>query len=150
MNRTIPSDQRELNDLLELAERIQASYETAARVEVFLRLFEAVLLVGAVLSFVTILGNGDELRPSAGIGIMVACILYIVVVDSLLVQRYRRRTLRDRLALGQVVDLLRELERVSYIDEDWTALQRAEFRIRLSRFEIEEPPPPLSRLFRSR
>jgi len=150
MRRQIPSDQRELNDLLELAERIQTSYENATRVEVLLRLLEAVLLVGAIAGIVTAIDAGEALHLSLGTAITVACVLYLVAIDALLVKRYRRRSLRDHRALNEVVDLLREFQSVSFVDEEWTALQRAEFKIRLSRFEIEEPAPSFSRLIRSR
>jgi Flp pilus assembly protein TadB len=143
VERPIPSEQRELNDLLELAERIQASYEGASRMETLLRLLEAVLVVVAAGALVFAVDSSELL--GVGTGVALASIAYVLALDTLFVQRYRRRTRRDRHALLEVLDLLRELEGVSLVDT-WTPLQRAEFKIRLSRFEIEEPEPPLSRL----
>lgn len=147
-SKLINSSPSELNDLLELAERIQASYENASRREILLRLIEAVLLIGGVALLITGIDSGRSLSLSIGIG--VGLLAYLVAIDALLLQRARRHTQRDRYALAQVLDLLRDLEEIAAIDEDWTPLQRAEYRIRLSRFEIEDSQPLLSGLLRLR
>jgi hypothetical protein len=132
------SDVKELTDLLELAERIQASYETAARRESTLRLLQLIAASLGLASLLLIPSVRNEIIPL--IGVVAGVLLGLsAALQITVVQRVRRARRRDRYALIQILDLLRELEHVTAIDDHWTPLQRAEFRIRLSRFEIEEP-----------
>lgn len=60
---------------------------------------------------------------------------YAFAFEAVVARRYRSRMERERRALYEVVGLVREVEQAQSIDEDWSPLQRAEFRIRLSRFD---------------
>lgn len=134
------SDLAELGDLLELAERVQASYESSSRRVSLWRLAEAILLLASIAMF--IYGGADTTAAPAVwvVGGFVLAI-YAIAVDRLLVRRIRRRSQSDQQALWEVLSLLHELEGVAAAEDSWTALQRAEFRIRLSRFDLEEPQP---------
>jgi Flp pilus assembly protein TadB len=134
------SDSRELSDLLGLAESIQASYESSRRRESLWELVEAVLVLAGVTAFISAVVSDDQEGLWIGVAAGVAAAIYAIAADAVVVQRIRRRSKRDRRALREVLDLLSELEGVASIEESWPPLQRAEFRIRLSRFEFEDPP----------
>lgn len=140
------SEMRELTDLLDVAERIQASYESATRREGLWRLLEGMAFAAAsALLLFGILSSGPTLPIAVG---TVGIVVYVFFADAVVVQRIRRRSKRDRRALREVLDLVREVGGFAAVDEDWTPLQRAEFKIRLSRFEIEEPRSLLSELLK--
>jgi hypothetical protein len=61
-----------------------------------------------------------------------------IIVFTLLIVIYNKKFLPDKLALKEVLQLLREIHNAVAEDERWSMLQRAEFRIRLSRFNLEE------------
>jgi hypothetical protein len=137
------SDAQELADLLDLAERIQASYEASSRRKGVFRLLQLTVAVGCVGSLL----YGLVAAQATAVWAISSAVLagYTIGIDVMFVRRTRRQGLRDRYAMKQVLDLVRELEGVTALDENWTPLQRAEFRIRLSRFEIEEAEHSLGR-----
>jgi len=141
------SDAQELGDLLELAEKVQASYESSARRESLWRLIEAVLLISGTLA--AVFGAIAATVPVLWLVGGSTLLIYAFVVDHGLIRRIRRRSASDRNALREVLSLLHELEGIAAAEDNWTPLQRAEFRIRLSRFEIEEAPTGLDSLRRS-
>jgi hypothetical protein len=143
-----PSDLSELGDLLDLAERVQSSYESSARRESIWRLLEAVLVVVAAVALVLGAAGAEALAASLAVGI--SAIVYAVAIDIVLIQRIRRRSRSDRNALREVLALLHELEGVAAVEDQWSPLQRAEFRIRLSRFQIEEPLSVFQSVFQAR
>lgn len=131
------SDSQELGDLLALAEKVQTSYELSARRETLWRLVVAVLVTSGVLS--AVVGFGTSAPTGVWVGAGASLLLYGLAINVLLIQRFHRRSRSDRVALREVLTLLHELEGVKAAESEWTPLQRAEFRIRLSRFELEEP-----------
>lgn len=54
-----------------------------------------------------------------------------------LLRSARKRLAVSRRSLREVLSLLRESEPTLAIEERWTSLQKAEFRIRLARFDID-------------
>lgn len=141
------SDSQELVDLLELAESVQASYESSVRRQSVWWLAEVVLAAGAVLFLVYGLTWAES--PAVWIGAAAAFVAYSCAIDVALLRGIRHRSRSDRNALHEVLKLLREVEGVASAEDDWTPLQRAEFRIRLSRFAIEEPGSITTSLRRS-
>jgi len=137
----------ELGDLLELAERVEASYESSLRRETLWRLVEAILFLGALSAVFYAVFSATI--PAAWVTIAVLLVAYGLAIDRVLVRRIRHRSRSDRNALREVLLLLHELEGIAATEEGWTPLQRAEFRIRLSRFDLEESSPRAWGLFPS-
>jgi hypothetical protein len=131
------SDSQELGDLLALAEKVQASYESSARRETLWRLIVTVLVTAGVVA--AVVGLGTTAPTGAWVGAGAFLVFYGAAINLLMIQRFRRRSRSDRIALREVLTLLHEIESVKAAESEWTPLQRAEFRIRLSRFELEEP-----------
>jgi len=65
-------------------------------------------------------------------------IFYPVYIISKKVRHLHKKTFSDRFALKEVLQLLRETSSLIAEQENWSVLSRAEFRIRLSRFNLEE------------
>ena len=63
--------------------------------------------------------------------------LVLVLYLEMVIRRRRKRSMPDRLALREVLQLLRESERVISMIDHWSTLQKAEYRIRISRFGVE-------------
>jgi hypothetical protein len=64
--------------------------------------------------------------------------LTILLTYNFIIQDLAKQHLADKSALSEVLQLLREISNVIAEQEDWSVLSRAEFRIRLSRFNLEE------------
>ena len=54
------------------------------------------------------------------------------------IPRYKQKILPEKTSLSEVIQLLREIHVNIAEKEDWSILKRAEFRIRLSRFDLSE------------
>lgn len=133
----------DLNRLLELAEVLQMSLEHSGRRVVIVRLFEGMTVLvafglGAVVGF----GSWGSINSGARIGL---ALIPIVIGTAVAVQFHLmvspaalRRKNADRRALVDVLKLLRETIGVISSNEQWSPLERAEFQIRLARFDIEE------------
>jgi len=65
-------------------------------------------------------------------------VLAIFAPQYILINDARKKYLGDKSALSEVLQLLRETSNVIAEQEKWSVLSRAEFRIRLSRFNLEE------------
>jgi hypothetical protein len=59
---------------------------------------------------------------------------------SFLKKNYKQIIMSDKAALSSGLQILRETFELTADSENWSALSRAEFRIRLSRFSLEEEP----------
>jgi len=57
---------------------------------------------------------------------------------SYTIKHLYRKAIPDRAALKEVLQLLRETSNIIAEQEKWSVLSRAEFRIRLSRFNLDE------------
>jgi hypothetical protein len=127
----------ELRRLLDLAETLQDEYESGVRRLVVWRLYQALSVVLSLVAAGVLLAlNGHDKVLLASTAVVVG-LIYVGMIEVLLRTRgIARHIARDRRALRQVVDLIREVEQASAVAERWPPLQRAEFRIRLSRFDI--------------
>jgi hypothetical protein len=85
-----------------------------------------------------------EIQRGRGIEFNSFIMLFVVFSTLILLflEFYIRKTkplnLPDKLALKEVLQLLREVHGTIAEREDWSILKRAEFRIRLSRFDLSE------------
>jgi formate hydrogenlyase subunit 3/multisubunit Na+/H+ antiporter MnhD subunit len=139
------SKRKDLEGLLKLAEELQEKYEYASRRISWGRLGQVgstVLVFFASTWFVYKSSltqgslNGNFLFIVSIIVFSIAIVGNILLYEFSIIQPAKRRIKRDVRALAEVVELLRETESVITKAEDWSALERAEFRIRLSRFGI--------------
>jgi hypothetical protein len=69
--------------------------------------------------------------------LLVACVMLGITYVQLISLKASRRVRRDRRALAEIVELLRETSGVIARRDAWSKLDEAEFRIRLSRFDVE-------------
>ena len=129
----------EIEKLLSLAEELKDRYDNLIQRIIFHRTIQsimAVLGVAALLSLYLLKNTLD--KPFATV------VFYFLIIFSIsefvltlyfesLIRRLKRQTYPDLKAISEIVALLREIEGT----EDWSALERAQFRIRLSRFDID-------------
>lgn len=128
----------EMETLLDLAEELHEKSERAASRIARFRLME--LLLGT-LSIAAFAGFLDPILGSDRIFLTVRItaaitFCYIGLVEVVMTRRLVGRRRRDLRALYEIVDILREVERAMADRGRWSHLQRAKFRIRLSRFDI--------------
>ncbi|MEU7800586.1 hypothetical protein AB0B10_15065 [Micromonospora arborensis] len=129
----------EANDLLGLAENIQERYEMLTRRWILLRTqiaFMTIVVAAAIIGVYMFSDVRDTIRQY----ILAVGILYLVLIlvyAFMVYERQRRPIAREARALAQVVAILHEIEASASELQQWTALERAQFRIRLARFEIE-------------
>jgi len=128
-----PEVTSELRRLLDLADEIQTKYDLATRrkSELFAREVVAVI-IGVVSAGVVATTLSLGLVMGAGI---LAGVLGILVLEETLRSRLQRQADQEERALGEVISIVREVEMAMAYEEDWSPLERAEFRIRLSRFD---------------
>ncbi len=104
------------------------------------------LFVGLVVSFaiwIFLLGFLLSIWSSLSSAKAVAISLSFLLIGSLAIGseyvvygRVQRAFVRLRRSLLEVLTLLRESEPTLAVQEHWSAMQRAEFRIRLSQFDV--------------
>lgn len=135
-----PSTPEDLEKLLAFAEKLQANYEesrergTRFRLTAFM--FATMLLAGSILYIVTSdVSNFRSLAESIGFaGVLLASVMFVFGI--VLAEPYLARSRREQRALNEVIQLIRETESAIATKGQSSALQRAQFRIRLSRFDI--------------
>ena len=123
----------ELRRLLDLAEGIQAKYESATRRrnEIFAQEV-IVAVIGAIGA--GIVGNTLNWGRPLALGLLVGAAGFVAFME-ITRGRLSRQAVHEERALEEVVSIVREVETAMARDEDWSPLERAEFRIRLSRFD---------------
>ncbi|HEY6332688.1 MAG TPA: hypothetical protein VI756_25415 [Blastocatellia bacterium] len=160
------NDGADLEKLLDLADRFRESVERMSgyveryTMYEYMAGFAAAFFLGAL--GLAVLGRGElgsPRSPSLAFLAFTSGMLFSLlnmVAFQASIRRWRRRMKPDLFALNELVVLIRETEASVASSERWSPLKRAEFRIRLSRFEIgvEQPdrasfgkqimPPPHS------
>jgi hypothetical protein len=149
------STKEDLESLLKLAEDLKDKCDFAeSEIEQIKNRF----LITTGLIFLTISSIGvlatlyarsiypyvEEQQSSTVIGVIVTISLSLIIVlaasslYSRKIKTLRKKITLDKLALKEVLQLLRETSNVTADNENWSILSRAEFRIRLSRFNLED------------
>jgi hypothetical protein len=123
--------------LLDLAEELKDKCENTKRRADLFRLFEVIViaLIGLLVLFKFLNSSPISFESSTARLIFATTLIYSIVVALVFevkIRQIRLKLLPDRKALAEVVSLLREVESV----ESKSPLERAYFRIRLSRFDI--------------
>ncbi len=130
----------ELGKLIELAERLLAQYEATERRLLLARIGQATIVAsGLGLSILSFFGFGAtdvQTRTLLALAAGLLTITYAVMIELVLVTRARRRLHRDGRALQQVLAVVQDAVITAAID--WSPLERAEFAVRLSRFEVAQ------------
>jgi len=137
------SDRRESDRLLELAEH---QLERVARVR--RRLFVLwVLVVHAVPTILIVTWRAVTARVLES-SVLYSALTTIVAVLMILVAYLLRETLDSRRVeesvLNEALSLVQESEKYFADKEQWTLLERAEFRLRLRRLPVGVAPPAAS------
>ncbi len=132
------SHKEDLENLLKLAESLKDSCDkmkASIKKQKFLTvIFSLAFVLLTVINFL-VEGNIDYIIIFAGGFVLISSI----VLDQLVLVAYpKQRYNADKLALSEVLQLLRETSDIIAEQEYWSVLSRAEFRIRLSRFNLEE------------
>jgi len=142
---TVPHDpneerdpREELDRLLKLAEELLEKSEMYDRRIERSRFMEAGLILTAIGLGIYLAFNpprdGTTLMITAvGVGVP---LLYALAIELILTRQLKRRSRPERAALSEVVSILRETEGAVAARYKWSPFQRAELRIRLSRFGI--------------
>jgi hypothetical protein len=95
----------------------------------------AIFAIGAIA--VTVLhkyGYASQFAVAGG------ALLYVAIIELYTrpnLRKLQRLQRRDRRALSDLLSLLREVEPSLMKDEEWSPLDRAQFKIRLARFDID-------------
>jgi hypothetical protein len=131
---------RDLREILALAEELQSKLDIYSVRLLLNRVIQASLiivfsLIGGGLSQTLWVKNSPDMAHFIYVLLGVICSIYVIAFEFS-IRRYRRTVQRDRRALDSLVSLLRETEESIAKRNQWSSLQKAEFKIRLSRFEI--------------
>lgn len=139
---TGPIKTEDLEKLLDIAESLQEKCDLVARRIDILRIIQFSLILLATTIFLSRFirvphSEYDIYNSSTYISFFFLGIIYsffMVICAQQMIRRIERRVLADQRALSEIVQLLRETESIVAEEERWSTLQRAQFRIRLSRF----------------
>jgi len=75
---------------------------------------------------------------SIGVGGILGTFLGLIATTTLEIKSTNKKIKPEKLSLIEVLQILRETSDIIAKRENWSALKRAEFRIRLSRFNLQE------------
>ncbi len=128
----------DLEKLLKLAEDLDAKSQQEERQLLLHLSIAAACIPGLLVLSLWLVGMESLDRPlkyALVTGAGVYCSIFIPLASQLVWRAYKNLA-RDRRALTEIVDMLREVEYTIAHREQLSALERAAFRIRLSRFDI--------------
>lgn len=136
------SGEEDLESLLKLAENLKEKIENPQNLIKIIRLTQILYLIFPFL-FINFYGFINDDFSSNPNSINIRTLAFILSILIILLGGFYTRTLRhrvlpDKLALKEVLQLLREVHGTIAERADWSILKRAEFRIRLSRFDLSE------------
>ena len=137
------SSEEDLESLLKLAEELKEKInnpESRMRKLRFYQIWITFLVILFVITtrFDTYSSTPNSYYYSSSFLFFVIVTFAGILVYEFLIQKTRQQILSDKLALKEVLQLLREVHGTIAEREDWSILKRAEFRIRLSRFDLSE------------
>lgn len=132
----------EIASLLDLAEGLRADQARSRGRQLagLLGVQAAAALAGFALiggaCAVAVFGRPASWVAVAGVAVVLAACCFGGAHAWRFAQARARDRTTDRLAMSEAIELLREIEPVLATQYDWSALERLELRIRLSRFGI--------------
>ncbi len=135
------SSEEDLESLLKLAEGLKEKIDKNFRGNLigtlrWLQLFALFALAASLISQ----GFSEISLSSIPLGRQFLIFIYFfaLFIAEVEIRRIKRELAPDKFALKEVLQLLREVHGTIAEREDWSILKRAEFRIRLSRFDLSE------------
>jgi len=132
----------EVEKILSLAEELQDNCERYSyRISMFRIVeFTTILLGITILLFFFKVNEFDIVNFYGLLSVLVSIFIilasFIYTIEYIIVRNYIKSRRRDSRALYEIVEMLRELGEVQGKNEGWSELDRAQYRIRLSRFGI--------------
>ena len=133
------SHKKDLEKLLSLAEDLKEKCDKTKNRITYYRILQITFVITFMLwTFWVLFYNLTENKYLVVIAGLSGSILAIFSFQYVLINDDRKKYLGDKSALSEVLQLLRETSNVIAEQEKWSVLSRAEFRIRLSRFNLEE------------
>ena len=129
----------EMEKILALAEQTQEEIDSLTRRIISLRGVMVLLVVaGSIVAIIFgTLGDVPTLTRSMVFILPFILMVYVGFAEVYVVRRLVRRKYQQKRALSELVSLVREIFGGLAHRGQWSALKKAEFRIRLSRFDIE-------------
>jgi len=129
--------------MLALAEELDTKINSLARDLATIR-FREIVGVAAVVTIAAV----RDFALTARVAAIVLVGTYTLYAELILARTSMRERRRDRHALSQLVEILRETGEIVARREAWSPLRLAQFRVRLARFEIGDPGVDTNRLLR--
>jgi hypothetical protein len=131
----------DIEKLLTLAEELQDKCDQAdmsvKRSRMWQIIFTVISSIGVVILLLWGSSQSKHFTFWMGIALLTFVIIYINIGGfENFIQHSKSHKSRDQRALYQIVELLREIEGALARKGNWSTLDRAQFRIRLSRFDI--------------
>jgi hypothetical protein len=133
------SSEEDLESLLKLAEDLKEKIDDSKQIK-FFRLVQIVaVFILPYYFYLTIIKFSDNIHSVSIIELMViGFLLGTLTGTESTIRKIKKSIIPNKLALKEVLQLLREVHGTIAEREDWSILKRAEFRIRLSRFDLSE------------
>ena len=137
------SHKADLEKLLKLAEELKQKCD---RTKNKIKIFNIIKIIGFALlgiwtfsGFLYVFNDFSVIYQYSRLdfGLFISGLL-LLLYQIILTNDLRKEYFADKLALVEVLQLLRETSDIIAKQEFWSVLSRAEFRIRLSRFGLEE------------
>lgn len=150
------SHKKDLENLLKLAEELKEKCDSAKTKINRIKYIQLAISIGTVylLSYSTysFLSNSFFTKSYESIFVTFFLIVAIMGLVGIFIASFNMKDMKktyffDKLALSEVLQLLRETSTVIAEQENWSVLSRAEFRIRLSRFNLDEKSKSAFNLF---
>ena len=142
MKDELATKEGEFEKILSLAEELQENCDRySSRISIN-RMIELIIIVFSITMILIFSFRYKELGitlsdllfvdPFA----LILCVLFLYTNEYIIVRNYIKKRRRDSRALYEIVEMLRELGEFQGVKEGWSELDRAQYRIRLSRFGI--------------
>ncbi len=140
------SSEEDLESILKLAEDLKEKVIKMNKAVLLSKYYKLVCLLAFVLSIIFIFLERSSSSDSAfeafsntsfKLSIVFAFLICFIIAE-VFSQTKKKELSTEKLALKEVLQLLREVHGTIAEREDWSILKRAEFRIRLSRFDLSE------------
>lgn len=133
------SHKEDLENLLKLAENLKKECDREIN---RIRVYRSLQISGAIIVLIITFYIYYKNFQIDFLFLIVICglvaLAFVVIIYQLIINDIRKQHLADKLALTEVLQLVRETSNIIAEQEEWSVLSRAEFRIRLSRFNLEE------------
>jgi len=106
-------------------------------------MMQMLFIAGAVTAVILLIGSAQDVRvvsPTIArseiyLYFVATCFVYAIGAEYW-IRRIKRRNYPDRFALTRLLELIREVESGVARSQNWSALDRAQFQIRLSRLTV--------------